>query len=66
MFDKFISKYMKTTTDPSANVQEQLSQVEQTSGGVEGAKKKYGVALKKGGFVCKGNGLARKKKTRMY
>jgi hypothetical protein len=53
MFDKFISKYMKTTTDPAANVQEQLSQIEQTSGGVEGAKKKYGVAFKKGGRVKK-------------
>ena len=57
---------MKTTTDPSANIEEQLSQVDQTSGGVEGVKKKYGISLKKGGFVCKGNGLARKKKTRMY
>jgi hypothetical protein len=53
MFDKFISKYMKTTTDPAANVQEQLSQIEQTSGGVEGTKKKYGVAFKKGGSVKK-------------
>ena len=42
---------MKTTADPSANIEEQLSQVDQTSGGVEGAKKKYGIALKKGGQV---------------
>jgi len=53
MFDKFISKYMKTTADPSANIEEQLSQVDQTSGGVEGAKKKYGISLKKGGRVKK-------------
>ena len=42
---------MKTTADPSANIEEQLSQVDQTSGGVEGAKKKYGIALKKGGLI---------------
>ena len=66
MFDKFISKYMKTTTDPAANVQEQLSQIEQTSGGVEGTKKKYGVAFKKGRMVCRGQGAARKKKFKVY
>jgi len=57
---------MKTTKDPAANIDEQLSQVNQVSGGVESAKKKYGLALKKGGFVCRGQGLARFKKTRMY
>jgi len=51
MFDKFISKYMKTTKDPAANIDEQLSQVNQVSGGVESAKKKYGLALKKGGLI---------------
>lgn len=42
---------MKKTADPQQNVSEQLSQVEQTAGGVEGVKKKYEVALKKGGPV---------------
>jgi len=42
---------MKTTKDPAANIDEQLSQVNQVSGGVESAKKKYGLALKKGGLI---------------
>ena len=44
---------MKKTADPQQNVAEQLYQVEQTAGGVEGVKKKYEVALKKGGQVKK-------------
>ena len=57
---------MKKTADPSQNVAEQLSQVEQTAGGVEGVKKKYEVELKKGGMVCRGQGAARKKKFKVY
>ena len=57
---------MSKTLDPAINVQEQMDQVKEVSGGTEGVKKKYGVSLKKGGIVCRGQGLARSKKTRMY
>jgi hypothetical protein len=66
MFDKFITDYIKKGTSAEATIKDQLSQVQETSQGLEGQKKKYGVGLKSGGIVSKGQKLARIKLTKIF
>ena len=66
MFDKFITDYIKKGTSAEATIQDQLSQAQETGQGLEGQKKKYGVSLKSGGIVSKGQKSARIKLTKIF
>jgi hypothetical protein len=66
MFDKFIADYIKKGTSAEATIKDQLSQVQETGLGLEGQKKKYGVKLKSGGIVSRGQKLARLKLTKIF
>jgi hypothetical protein len=66
MFDKFITDYIKKGTSAEATIQDKLNQAQETSQGLEGQKKKYGVGLKSGGIVSKGQKLARIKLTKIF
>ena len=65
MIDKLLQTY---TMSPniSGMVQEETSKASQVGKGLEGQKEKYGLRMKKGGMACKGQGLARKKKFKVY
>ena len=65
MIDKLLQTY---TMAPyvSGMVQEETSKAGQVGKGLEGQKEKYGLRMKKGGMACKGQGLARKKKFKVY
>ena len=66
MIDKAISTLAKSP-DPAANIKDQISRAEQVSGGIDKFKKEKGINLKKGGIVCRGQGMAKNKKiTKMY
>ena len=55
-----------TSPDPAQLKEFELKKARSAGIGAEGAKKEIGVNLKSGGIVCKGQGKARKKRTRMY
>jgi len=55
-----------TSPDPAEMKKFRMRQAGSAGIGAEGAKKELGVNLKRGGIVCKGQGKARKKTTRMY
>jgi len=66
MIDKAISTLAKSP-DPAANIKDQMTRAEQVSGGIDKFKKEKGINLKKGGIVCRGQGMAKNKKiTKMY
>ena len=66
MIDKAISTITKQP-DPSANIKDEVSRAQQVGGGIEKFKKDKGLTLKKGGIVCRGQGMAKNKKiTKMY
>ena len=66
MIDKAISTLAKSP-DPAANIKDQMTRAEQVSGGIDKFKKDKGINLKKGGIVCRGQGMAKNKKiTKMY
>ena len=65
MIDKLIQSYIKSP-DAAATVKEQTGRATEVGGGLEGQKEKYGLRMKKGGMACKGQGLARKKKFKVY
>jgi len=65
MIDKLIKGYINSP-DAAAAVKEQTGRTTEVSGGLEGQKEKYGLQMKKGGMACKGQGLARKKKFKVY
>ena len=66
MFDKFITDYIKKGTNVDAQIKDQLGQAKEVGLGLEGQKKKYGVSLKSGGIVSKGQKLARIKLTKIF
>ena len=66
MIDKAISTLAKQP-NPSANIKDEVSRAEQVSGGIDKFKRDKGIKLKKGGIVCRGQGMAKNKKiTKMY
>jgi hypothetical protein len=65
MIDKLLQNYINSP-DAAAAVKKQTGRVKEVSGGLEGQKKEYGLKMKKGGMACKGQGLARKKKFKVY
>lgn len=66
MIDKAISTLAKQP-NPSANIKDEVSRAEQVSGGIDKFKRDKGIRLKKGGIVCRGQGMAKNKKiTKMY
>ena len=66
MIDKAISTLAKQP-NPSANIKDDVSRAEQVSGGIDKFKIDKGIRLKKGGIVCRGQGMAKNKKiTKMY
>ena len=66
MIDTYIKKATAQAEKVSDNVRGQITQPQKVAGGVEGFKKESGLRLKKGGMACKGQGLARKKKFKVY
>jgi len=66
MIDKYIKKATMQAEKVSDNVSGQVAQPQKVAGGVEGFKKESELRLKKGGMACKGQGLARKKKFKVY
>jgi hypothetical protein len=65
MIDKLLQSYINSP-DAAATVKEQTGRATEVGGGLEGQKQKYGLKMKKGGMACKGQGLARKKKFKVY
>ena len=66
MIDKAI-KTLASQPNPSANIKDEVSRAQQVSGGIDKFKKDKGLKLKKGGIVCRGQGMAKNKKiTKMY
>jgi|TARA_A100001391_G_C5029314_1_gene267928 hypothetical protein len=66
MIDKVIQKLTKQP-NPAAQVQDEVSRPNQVAGGIDKFKKDKGINLKKGGIVCRGQGMAKNKKiTKMY
>ena len=65
MIDKLIKGYINSP-DAAASVKEQTGRATEVSGGLEGQKEKMGLKMKKGGMACKGQGLARKNKFKVY
>lgn len=65
MIDKLLQTYTMSP-NVSGMVQEETSKAGQVGKGLEGQKEKYGLQMKKGGMACKGQGLARKKKFKVY
>jgi hypothetical protein len=65
MIDKLLQTYTMSP-NVSGMVQEETSKAGQVGKGLEGQKEKYGLRMKKGGMACKGQGLARKKKFKVY
>ena len=66
MIDKVIQKLTKLP-NPAAQVQDEVSRPNQVAGGIDKFKKDKGINLKKGGIVCRGQGMAKNKKiTKMY
>ena len=65
---KTVAELATTVTSPDPATLKEFRMKQAGSGGigVEGAKKELGVNLKTGGIVCKGQGKARRKTTRMY
>ena len=66
MIDKYIKQATMQAEKVSDSVSGQIAQPQKVAGGVEGVKKEAGLRLKKGGMACKGQGLARKKKSKVY
>ena len=66
MFDKFITDYVKKGTNVDAQIKDQLGQAKEVGLGLEGQKEKYGLSLKSGGIVSKGQKLARIKLTKIF
>jgi len=66
MIEKAIATLTKQP-DPSANIKDEVTRAQQVSGGIDKFKKSKGINLKKGGIVCRGQGVAKNKKiTKMY
>ena len=66
MIDKAIATLTKQP-NPSANIKDEVSRPQQVAGGIDKFKKDKGINLKKGGIVCRGQGMAKNKKiTKMY
>jgi hypothetical protein len=66
MIDKAIATLAKQP-NPSANIKDEVTRAQQVSGGIDKFKKDKGINLKKGGIVCRGQGMAKNKKiTKMY
>ena len=66
MIDRAIATLAKQP-DPSANIKDEMSRATQVGGGIDKFKKDKGINLKKGGIVCRGQGMAKNKKiTKMY
>ena len=66
MIEKAITLLTKQP-NPSANIKDEISRPQQVSGGIDKFKKDKGINLKKGGIVCRGQGMAKNKKiTKMY
>jgi len=65
---KTVAELATTVTSPDPAALKEFKMQQAGSGGIgaEGAKKELGVNLKTGGIVCKGQGKARRKTTRMY
>ena len=66
MIDKAIATLAKQP-NPAANIKDEVTRAQQVSGGIDKFKKDKGINLKKGGIVCRGQGMAKNKKiTKMY
>jgi len=66
MIEKAIATLTKQP-NPSANIKDEISRAQQVGEGVDKFKKNKGINLKKGGIVCRGQGMAKNKKiTKMY
>jgi hypothetical protein len=66
MIEKAIATLTKQP-NPSANIKDEISRPQQAAAGVDKFKKDKGINLKKGGIVCRGQGMAKNKKiTKMY
>ena len=66
MIDKAIQNLTKQP-NPATQVQDEVSRPNQVAGGIDKFKKDKGINLKKGGIVCRGQGMAKNKKiTKMY
>ena len=66
MIDRAI-KTLAGQPNPAGQIKDEVSRAQQVGGGIEKFKKDKGLALKKGGIVCRGQGMAKNKKiTKMY
>lgn len=68
MIDKLLQQYTGSP-NVSGMVQEETSKAGQVGKGLEGQKQKYGLRMKRGGFIAKGCGKVmsnRRKTTKVY
>jgi hypothetical protein len=66
MIDRAI-KTLAAQPNPAGQIKDEVSRAQQVGGGIEKFKQDKGLKLKKGGIVCRGQGMAKNKKiTKMY